>query len=104
MDVCFQMDKRKILSYILWFYGLSFGISIIFFLSGLGNNALILTIFMLGYMFIPLIAVLIVQKIIYKEAVARPLLLTTRPNWWWPFAMILPLLLEIGRASCRVRV
>src|SRR5690625_2633141 len=48
---------------------------------------------MLGYMFIPLIAVLIVQKLIYKEAVARPLLLTTRPNWWWPFAMIFPLLL-----------
>src|SRR5699024_4389356 len=42
---------------------------------------------------IPLIAVLIVQKLIYKEAIARPLLLTRRPNWWWPFAMIFPLLL-----------
>jgi len=93
MDVCFRMDKRKILTYILWLYGLSFGISTIFFLSGLGNNPFLIYIFMLGYMFIPLIAVLIVQKLIYKEAVARPLLLTTRPNWWWPFAMIFPLLL-----------
>src|SRR5690625_326901 len=93
MDVCFQMDKRKILTYILWLYGLSFGISTIFFLSGLGNNPFLIYIFMLGYMFIPLIAVLIVQKLIYKEAVARPLLLTTRPSWWWPFAMIFPLLL-----------
>src|SRR5699024_965723 len=87
------MNKRKILTYILWLYGLSFGISALFFLSGLGNNLFTLYIFMLGYMFIPLIAVLIVQKIIYKEAVARPLLLTRRPNWWWLFAMIFPLLL-----------
>ena len=53
---------------------------------------------MLGYMLIPLIAVLIVQKIIYKEAVARPLLLTGLLNWWWPFAMIFPLLL-VGLAA-----
>src|SRR5699024_8099806 len=93
MDVYFRMDKRKILTYILWLYGLSFGISALFFLSGLGNNPFTLYIFMLGYMFIPLIAVLIVQKLIYKEAIARPLLLTGRPNWWWPFAMFFPLLL-----------
>lgn len=91
MDVCFRMDKRKILTYILWLYGLSFGISTIFFLSDLGNQPFLIYIFMLGYMFIPLISVLIVQKLIYKEAVARPLLLTRRPNWWWPFAMVLPL-------------
>src|SRR5699024_1603572 len=93
MDVCFQMNKRKILTYILWLYGLSFGISTIFFLSGLGNNAFLLYIFMLVYMLITLIAVLIVQKLIYKETVARPLLLMRRPNWWWLFAMIFPLLL-----------
>src|SRR5699024_10007583 len=87
------MDKRKILTYILWLYGLSFGISTIFFISGLGNNPFLIYIFILGYMLIPLIAVLIVQKLIYKEAIARPLLLKRRPNWWWPFAMIFPLLL-----------
>src|SRR5699024_2093731 len=62
-------------------------------LSGLGNNPFLIYIFMLGYMLIPLIAVLIVQKLIYKEEIARPLLLTRRPNWWWPFAMIFPLIL-----------
>src|SRR5690625_1954928 len=93
MDVCSRMNKRKILTYILWLYGLSFGISALFFLSGLGNNPFLLTTFMTVYMFFPLIAVLIVQKLIYKEAIARPLLLTGRPNWWWPAAMIIPLLL-----------
>lgn len=88
----FRMDKRKILTYVLWLYGLSFGISALFFLSGLGGNPILLFLFMTGYMLIPLITVLIVQKLIYKEAVARPLLLTGRPNWWWPFAMVLPLL------------
>lgn len=87
------MNKRKISTYVLWLYGLSFGISALFFLSGLGSNPLLLMIFMTGYMFIPLITVLIVQKLIYKEAVAQPLLLTGRLNWWWPFAMILPLIL-----------
>ena len=93
MDVCSRMNKRKILTYVLWLYGLTFGFAALFFLSGLGSNMLLLIIFMLGYMFFPLIAVLIVQKLIYKEAVARPLLLTGRPDWWWPVAMILPLLL-----------
>src|SRR5690625_1025165 len=87
------MDRRKVLTYVLWFYGLSFGISALFFLSSLGSNPILLFIFMTGYMLMPLITVLIVQKLLYKEAIARPLLLTGRPNWWWPFAMIFPFLL-----------
>src|SRR5690625_7216581 len=43
-------------------------------------------------MFFLLIIVLIVQKLIYKETIIRPLLLKGRPNKWWPFAMVLPLL------------
>src|SRR5690625_7329507 len=93
MDVCSRMNKRKILTYILWLYGLSFGISALFFLSGLGNNPFILTTFMTVYMFFPLIAVLIVQKLIYKKAIARQLLLTGRPNWCWPAAVTVPLFL-----------
>lgn len=93
MDVSFQMNKRKIFTYILWLYGLSFGFSILFFMGGLGNTTIFLFPFMLGYMLLPLIAVLIVQKIIYKERIARPLLIIRRPNWWWLFAMIIPLLL-----------
>jgi len=92
MDVN-RMDKRKVLTYVLWVYGLSFGIAALFFLSGLGSNMLLLTPFMAGYMFLPLIAVFIVQKLIYKEQVARPLLLMGRPNWWWFVAAIFPLLL-----------
>jgi len=87
------MDRRKVLTYVLWLYGLSFGISALFFLSSLGSNPILLFIFMTGYMLMPLITVLIVQKLLYKEAIARPLLLTGRPNWWWPFAMIFPFLL-----------
>ena len=30
---------------------------------------------------------------IYKEAIARPLLLAGRLNWWWPVAAVLPILL-----------
>src|SRR5690625_1583062 len=87
------MNKRKILTYVLWLYGLSFGIAALFFLRGLESNILLLSIFMTGYMFFPLIAVFIVQKLIYKEAVARPLLFTGRPNWWWGVAAIFPMLL-----------
>src|SRR5690625_80200 len=45
------MNKRKILTYVLWLYGLSFGIAALFFLSGLESNILLLSIFMTGYMF-----------------------------------------------------
>ena len=86
------MDKRKIMTYVLWLYGLSFGISTLFFISGLGSNTILLFIFTTGYMFFPLITVLIVQKLIYKETIIRPLLLKGRPNKWWPFAMVIPLL------------
>lgn len=88
-----RMNKRKIFTYILWLYGLSFGISTLFFVTGLGSNLLFLTLFMPGYMLIPFISVLIVQKLIYKEKISRPLLIIRRPNWWWPFAMIMPILL-----------
>lgn len=87
------MNKRKVLTYVLWVYGLTFGMSALFFLSGLGGNVFLLTIFMSGYMLFPLIAVFIVQKLIYKEAFARPLLLPGKPNWWWLVAMFLPMLL-----------
>src|SRR5699024_9901479 len=93
MDVRSRMNKRKILTYILWLYGLSFGIAALFFLSGLGNNILLLTLFMFVYMLFPLIAVLIVRKLIYKEAAVRPFLFSGRPDWWWHDSMILPLLL-----------
>ncbi|MBY7144987.1 CPBP family intramembrane metalloprotease [Virgibacillus sp. NKC19-3] len=87
------MNKRKILTYVLWLYVLTFGSASLFFLSGLGSNMPLLSIFMTVYMFFPLVTVFIVQKWIYKEAVARPLLFTGRLNWWWPAAAIFPLLL-----------
>lgn len=87
------MNKKKIITYILWLYGLSFGAATLFFTTGFGNNIFLLTLFMLAYMLMPLVAVIIVQKIIYKEKVARPLLITGRPNWWWLFAMVFPLIL-----------
>lgn len=93
MGVCSPMNKRKVLTYVLWVYGLTFGIAALFFLSGLGSNMLLLSVFITGYMLFPLIAVFIVQKLIYKEAFARPLLLTSKPSWWWLVAMFLPMLL-----------
>ncbi|WP_373894208.1 hypothetical protein [Virgibacillus sp. CBA3643] len=56
------MNKKKIFAYVLWLYGLSFGIAALFFLSGLGNNMLFLSLFMTGYMFFPLISVFIVKN------------------------------------------
>src|SRR5699024_7124929 len=44
-------------------------------------------------MFLPLITVFIVQTLIYKEKVARPLLLMGRPKWWRRVASAFPLLL-----------
>ncbi|HLR64221.1 MAG TPA: CPBP family intramembrane glutamic endopeptidase [Pseudogracilibacillus sp.] len=87
------MNQGKIIHFILWLYGLSFGSAALFFMTGLGSHVFLLTAFMLLYMFMPFIAVLIVSKGIYKEKIARPLFLTGPFNWWWLLAICLPLLL-----------
>src|SRR5699024_5157231 len=86
------MDKRKIMTYVLWVYGLRFGISTLFFISGLGSNTILRFIFTTWYMFFPLITVVIVQILSYKETSIRPLLRKGRPHEWWPLAMVMPLL------------
>lgn len=60
----------------------------IFYLSGGrydSSAGLILATF---YMFIPTIAVLIVEKLIYKEAIQKRLLISFRINWWFAVAWI----------------
>ncbi|WP_431803541.1 CPBP family glutamic-type intramembrane protease [Halobacillus andaensis] len=93
------MNKKKILIYCLWLYGLSFGSGTLFFLSELASNSQLVGIFMTFYMLFPLIAAFIVQKLIYKERLARPFLMTGRPGKWWLIAAVLPLVL-VGATAC----
>lgn len=89
------MNKKKVLSYIVIVYSISYLFAAIFFLSPFGKHPIFLSLFMLFYMLMPLIAAIIVQKLIYKEAFFRPLLLAGKPNLWWLTAMIFPLLLVV---------
>lgn len=62
--------------------------------SGLGVTTLILV----GCMYVPTVAVVIVQKGLYDDPL-KPLGLSFRPNWWWAVAVVLPMgvaILSIG--------
>jgi membrane protease YdiL (CAAX protease family) len=54
--------------------------------SGLGTMVLIFT----GCMYVPTVAVVIVQKGLYDQPL-KPLGLSVRLNWWWAVAVLLPL-------------
>jgi len=50
-------------------------------------NSLIIGV---AYMFIPMIVAIIVQKVIYKEPLIKPLGISFNLNWWWLLAWLLP--------------
>ncbi len=90
----------KILSRTNLFYVITAAISVaaagIFYLSGgkYGSTAgLILATF---YMFIPTIAVLIVDKLIYKEAIQKRLLISFKVNKWFVVAWLVTPVLAVA--------
>ena len=77
-------------------FGISFMAAGIFYLSGGRLDRTEGLVFAVLYMFFPLISALIVEKLIYKEKIKKPLLISFRLNWWFLVSWFLPPLIILG--------
>jgi len=70
-----------------WFLGLTFGVNwlmaLLFWISGAEWGGPAAFVFATAYMIVPLISAVVVQKIIRREPVLKPLRVSLRPNRWW---------------------
>ncbi|ACL69038.1 CPBP family intramembrane glutamic endopeptidase [Halothermothrix orenii] len=57
------------------------------------GNILFYTLMSIGYMFIPLLVTIIIQKIIYNEPVKKPMGISFKFNKWFVIAWLLPLIM-----------
>jgi membrane protease YdiL (CAAX protease family) len=71
-------------------YGLSWLIIALLVASGGAWNQLVSTVVVTALMFIPMISAILVQKVIYKEPLLKPLGISFRLNRWWLMAWLLP--------------
>ncbi len=68
----------------------------IYSLAGGEWNTIGANIIAIAYMFIPLIVVLIISKLIYKEAVISKYQISFRLNIWFLAALLLPVIIALG--------
>lgn len=82
------------------FYILTAAISLIaagsFYLSGASYSSTAGLVMAIVYMFIPTMAVLIVEKLIYKEAIQKRLLISFKLNKWFVIAWLTPPVIAIS--------
>lgn len=82
--------KRRVLAFIGLVYGLSLGAFGAYFALGGRWEAPGSVVFTIGYMFIPMVAALLVQKVIHGEPVREPMRVSFRFNRWFVFAWLTP--------------
>ncbi|NIK11500.1 CPBP family intramembrane glutamic endopeptidase [Alkalibacillus almallahensis] len=87
------MQKKKLLLFCLWLYGLSFTLGALVFGIILDEGSSQISVAKPFYMLLPLVSVIIVEKVLYKKPFLKKLLLPFRPNKWWLYAMMIPLFL-----------
>ncbi|HNV80524.1 MAG: CPBP family intramembrane glutamic endopeptidase [Tenuifilaceae bacterium] len=88
------MKKIGKLSLFLWItFIVSYGLAGLFYALGFKFTGLYSMVFGAFYMFIPLLTVLFVEKVVYKERIRESLLISFRINRWFVAALLLPLVL-----------
>ncbi|UCH63205.1 MAG: CPBP family intramembrane metalloprotease [Fidelibacterota bacterium] len=84
------MNNNRSILFLLLTFAVSWMIALIFFLAGGRWNTTPAIVIGIGYMYVPLIMVLIVQKGIIKAALVEPLNISFRLNRWFLVAWLLP--------------
>ncbi len=87
------VNLKKVVLFIALTYVISFGGFYIYkFLGGTWGDSFL---FGVGYMYVPLLAALLVQKLIYRAPVVGPLGISFRVNRWFIIAAVLPVIIII---------
>jgi membrane protease YdiL (CAAX protease family) len=79
---------------VILFVGLTFFanwlMAILFFAFGGKWGSAASLVMAAGYMFVPMVIAIVVQKLIYKEPLKQPLGISFKLNWWFLIAWLLP--------------
>ena len=87
---------KKTTLFLLLTFAISYGLAGAFHLSGSEYPSLAGTIMAVAYMFVPTLAVLLVEKVIHKTEIREPLLISFRLNRWFLPAWLLPPAIALG--------
>ena len=81
---------KKTAIYCILAYGLSWLLALAAYMGGLRLDDPLAVTLLLVYMFMPMVAALIVQRFIYHEPISGPLGISFKINRWWFVGWILP--------------
>ena len=89
-------SKNKTRLFLVLVFGISFLAAGLFYFFGGRLDRTGGAVFALLYMFFPLISALFVEKLIYREKIQKPLLISFRLNRWFLVSWLLPPLIIFG--------
>jgi membrane protease YdiL (CAAX protease family) len=82
--------NRKSIIFVVLTFAASWLIAAVYYALGGRLDNPIATIVLLVYMFMPMTMAIVVQRVIYKEPLRKPLRISFRPNRWFLVAWFLP--------------
>jgi membrane protease YdiL (CAAX protease family) len=90
------VNGKKVALFLGLTYALTYLLAIIYFLAGGTVKPPGILIVGVVYMFMPTLCAVVVQKVIYKAPLKKPLRINFRPNRWFLVAWLLPVLLAFA--------
>jgi hypothetical protein len=90
------VNAKKVALFLSLIYALTYPLAIFHFLAGGSVKPPGILIVGVIYMFMPTLCAVVVQKLIYKAPLKKPLRINFRPNRWFLVAWLLPLLLAVA--------
>jgi len=88
-----MMNIRKISLFLLFAFALSWAIGGAIYLLDIDMKSATAMVMVIGYMFMPALSVLLVQKFIFREQMLQPLRISFKLNWFFLWALLSPLIL-----------
>jgi len=77
-------------------FGISYGLAGVYYLLGGMYPTTSGTILAIAYMFVPMLVVLLIEKVIYREKIKASLLISFQFNRWFILAWLLPPVISLG--------
>ncbi len=87
------MNTKKIFLFLILAFVFSWLIGGAVYLLDIDIKSITAVLMLIGYMFMPALAALLVQKVIYKEKMVKPLLISFKFNLFFLWALLIPLIL-----------
>jgi len=89
-----ELMRKKALYFVVLTFIFSYLLAVVYYLMGGRIQDEGFVYMAVGYMFIPMIVAMVLQKFVYKDSLTD-LGLSFKFNWWWLVAWILPLILAL---------